>query len=164
MSLAEKLEKLARHLPGVAGYQDQESSRDTDKLVRTRLAEELTRIARGLDEDKRVLAGRHHFAPLPELERLGSKVSALANTITYASRGYRAFLDLHKLTQEKLDRLYAFDIELFDDVESIAAAAGAVRGSLETPSGLRDGMQNLGAAIDALDSHFTKRQHILTES
>lgn len=164
MSLAEKLEKLARYLPGVAGYQDQESSRDTDKLVRTRLAEDLMRIARGLDEDKRVLAGRHHFAPLPELERLGSKLSALANTIMYASRGYRAFLDLHKLTQEKLDRLYAFDIELFDDVAAIDTAAAGVRASLESPAALRESMQGLGGAIDSLDAHFTKRQHILTES
>ncbi len=164
MSIAEKLERLARVLPGVAGYQDQESSRDTDKLVRDRLAGDLTRVSRGLDEDKRVLAGRHHFAPLPELERLGSKISALANTITYASRGYRAFLDLHKITQEKLDRLYAFDLELFDDVETIAAGAAVVRESLESPVRLREAMENLSTAIDALDSHFSKRQHILTES
>jgi hypothetical protein len=164
MSIAAKLEKLARYLPGVAGYQDQESSRDTDKLVRTRLAEDLTRISRGLDENKRVLAGRHHFAPLPELERLGSKISALANTITYASRGYRAFLDLHKITQEKLDRLYAFDLELFHDVETIAAEAVMVRESLESPVRLRESMENLSVTIDALDSHFSKRQYILTES
>lgn len=164
MSIAEKLERLARVLPGVAGYQDQESSRDTDKLVRDRIAGDLTRISRGLDEDKRVLARRHHFAPLPELERLGSKISALANTITYASRGYRAFLDLHKITQEKLDRLYAFDLELFDDVETIAAQAAVVRECLESPARLRESMENLSVAIDALDSHFSKRRHILTES
>lgn len=164
MSLAEKLEKLARHLPGVAGYQDQESSRDTDKLVRTRLAEELVRISRALDEDKRVLAGRHHFAPLPELERLGSRITTLANTITYASRGYRAFLDLHKITQEKLDRLYAFDVELFDETARIAGVASTIRESLESPAALGDAMQRLGAAIESLDTRFAERQHILTES
>jgi hypothetical protein len=164
MSLAEKLERLARHLPGVAGYQDQESSRDTDKLVRTRLADELSRVARSLDESKRVLATRHHFAPLPELERLGSKVATLSNLILYAPRGYRGFLDLHKVTQQKLERLYAFDLELFDEVGKIDASAIAVEQSLESPRALRDSMDRLAAAIRVLEDVFAKRQHILTET
>ena len=164
MSLAEKLEKLARHLPGVAGYQDQESCRDTDKLVRTRLADELSRVARSLDESKRVLATRHHFAPLPELERLGSKVGTLSNLILYAPRGYRGFLDLHKVSQQKLERLYAFDLELFDEVGNIHASATAVEQSLESPRELRDSMDRLAAAIRVLEEVFAKRQRILTES
>lgn len=164
MSLAEKLEKLARHLPGVAGYQDQESSRDTDKLVRTRLAEMLTRVARSLDEDKRRLAGRGHFAPLPEIDRLGSRITTLANLILYASRGYRGFLDLHKVTQEKLDRLYSFDLDLFDEVQRIAECAEAVSNATESPADLRAAMDELRDAIDVLEAVYAQRQHILTES
>lgn len=164
MSVAEKLEMLARHLPGVAGYQDQESSRDTDKLVRTRLAEMLTSTARRLDDDKRRLAEARHFAPLPELERLGSRVTSAANLILYASRGYRGFLDLHKVTQEKLDRLYTFDIELFDEVGKIASSGAAVGAAVESPARLRLAMDGLREAIDGLEATFAKRQHILTET
>lgn len=44
MGLAEKLERLIRIVPGVRGYQDNESARQTDKAVRMKLASELGSI------------------------------------------------------------------------------------------------------------------------
>ena len=55
MSFSRKLERLARIVPGVAGYQDKETSRDTDKTIRLRLASELEQVKRGLEGDKRRL-------------------------------------------------------------------------------------------------------------
>ncbi len=53
MSLSEKVERLARMVPGVSGYQDKESSRDTDKSIRLRVATELEQLKRNLEDDKR---------------------------------------------------------------------------------------------------------------
>ena len=53
MDLADRLTLLARKVPGVAGYQDLESSRDTDKLVRLRLADSLDEVSRLLEPAKR---------------------------------------------------------------------------------------------------------------
>ncbi len=44
MSLSEKVVRLARMVPGVSGYQDKESSRDTDKNIRLRVATELEQL------------------------------------------------------------------------------------------------------------------------
>ena len=65
MSVAQKLEQLVRVLPGVAGYQDQETSRDTDQALRQRLAGELERLKHSLEDDTRQLAERRALDLLP---------------------------------------------------------------------------------------------------
>ena len=49
MTTAAKLERLVRILPGVAGYQDRERARETDKQLRMRLGDELKRLSMPTD-------------------------------------------------------------------------------------------------------------------
>jgi hypothetical protein len=53
MSVADKLEKLARLVPGVAGYQDAEKARTTDKMVRLRLTEAIEGLKREVEAEQR---------------------------------------------------------------------------------------------------------------
>jgi hypothetical protein len=53
MALSDAMKKLARILPGIAGYQDRETLRDTDKAVRMKLAGELEGIRLSVESDKR---------------------------------------------------------------------------------------------------------------
>ena len=57
VTVAKRLERLVRFVPGVAGYQDRENSRATDKQVRMRLAGEIQRLIQSLEEDKERVAG-----------------------------------------------------------------------------------------------------------
>jgi hypothetical protein len=161
MDLADRLTLLARRIPGVAGYQDQESSRETDKLVRLRIAESLDEIARSLEGVKRAAAERKQLDALPRLDSLSSSLNRVANEIRYASRGYRGFLDRQKIDAEKLDRLYQFDLELLDDVESVRSGADSVRAA--EPVSLRQACDALALELDALGSAFTRRSNILSE-
>ena len=56
VTVASRLERLVRFVPGVAGYQDRENSRTTDKQVRMRLVQEIGRLIKGLDDDKERIA------------------------------------------------------------------------------------------------------------
>jgi len=77
MSLSEKVERLARMVPGVSGYQDKESSRDTDKNIRLRIATELEQLKRNLEDDKRQLMDKKDFSLLPALDRVASQLDKL---------------------------------------------------------------------------------------
>ena len=50
VTVASQLERLARFVPGVAGYQDRENARATDKELRMRLVQELRRLVQVLDD------------------------------------------------------------------------------------------------------------------
>lgn len=81
MGLAEKLERLIRIVPGVRGYQDNESARQTDKAVRMKLASELGSIKLDLENEKRRLMEVNDLSLLPALERTASKLSKSADAI-----------------------------------------------------------------------------------
>src|SRR5260370_28019911 len=70
VTVASRLERLVRFVPGVAGYQDRENSRATDKQVRMRLVQEIGRVIHGLDDDKERLPRSADLSPLPPLRLL----------------------------------------------------------------------------------------------
>lgn len=149
MMVAEKLERLARFLPGVAGYQDRERSRDTDKAVRLRLADALSQLKHEIEAEQERRANTHKLEGLDELGRLGAKLDRLRNEVTYAARGYRSFFDSRKLTQEMLEQLYDFDLNLFAATDSLHAAVRAL-----STAGDQEAASSAARTVDQQIDHF----------
>src|SRR5574341_1590578 len=105
MSVAEKLERLARWVPGIAGYQDRESARETDKTLRVQLAGELADARSAVEAVKRTLVEAKRLEGLASLDRLSAKLQKIENLVRYASRGYRGWFDEYKVTDRKSTRL-----------------------------------------------------------
>ena len=162
MSAAAKLERLVRIVPGVAGYQDRENARETDKLVRMRLSDELRRIMRDLELDKRRLADARKLELLPLLDRLAGKLETHGRTAEFATRGYRGLFDLHKVELDDLEQLYAFDLQLFDSLAAIKARAKVVHEALADPIALERAAHDLEMALDELERTFDARRQVLT--
>ena len=161
MSLTEKVERLARLVPGVGGYQDKETSRDADKNIRLRLTAELEQMKRDLEEDKRQLMDKKDLSLLPALDRLASKLDKLGNTVKYASRGYRGVFDSNKLDLNKLDQLRSFDLQLLNEVESVKAQVKGIRNSHGDGNIQKQAIEDLSHALDGFEKIFSTRQDIL---
>lgn len=161
MSAAAKLERLVRIVPGVAGYQDRENARETDKLVRMRLSDELRRLIRDLELDKRRLADARKLELLPLLDRLAGKLETHGRTAEFATRGYRGLFDLHKVELSDLEQLYAFDLRLFDSLATIKAKATMVHDSLADAVALARAAHDLEIALDDLERTFDARRQVL---
>ncbi len=158
MGIAEKLERLVRIIPGIAGYQDRATAGDTDKAVRLRLAAGLNEVKRDVEAAKKALADRKDLTLLPALNRVVSKLDKTANLLTYASRGYTGIFDTFRFDAEGLDRLYAFNISLLERVGSVQEAGKNLRAAPD----LTESTAGLESEIDTLEREFMKRQEILT--
>ena len=161
MSLSAKVERLARMVPGVSGYQDKESSRDTDKNIRLRVATELEQLKRDLEDDKRQLMGKKDLSFLPALDRVASQLDKLANTVKYASRGYRSVFDSNKLDVKKLDLLCTFDLQLMDEMATLKTQAKHVQDSHGDKTALKQAIEDLSRALDGFEKTFSTRQDVL---
>lgn len=161
MSAAAKLERLVRIIPGVAGYQDRENARETDKLVRMRLSDEMGRVIRDLELDKRRVLDGGHRSALPLLDRLAGKLEKLARTVEYATRGGSGLFDLHKVDQQRLEQLYAFDLRLFDTLATVKGKATAVHQSGADPAALGRAGSEMEAALDDFERAFDARRQVL---
>jgi hypothetical protein len=161
MSIAQKLERLARILPGVKGYQDKDSARDTDKQLRLRLAAELERIARALEQDKQRAVDTNELGLLPLLDRISGKLNRLGNTIQYAARGYRGFFDRRRPDHGALERLCQFDLGLFDEIEALDVALAQARDAHGDDLRVRARLIDLDQAVERLESTFAQRATML---
>jgi len=161
VTTATKLERLVRILPGVAGYQDREKARETDKQLRMRLGEELKRLARDLESDKQRLLQAGQQAMLPLLDGLSGKLEKLARMFEFATRGYSALFDLRHVDLKRLELMYAFDLRVFDTLETMKAKAAAVRQSGADTAALQRAADDMETALDDLERAFEARRHVL---
>jgi hypothetical protein len=159
MPVSEKnfLEQLASHVPGLAGYRERESRRETDRRLREFLASRLEDGRRGLDllRNKATAAG-----DLPTLDAVGRLDRTLQKTVAslrFANRGYSGVFDQVKIREAELDAIYAYDAALLGDVVALgdrlrAAAAGALEA---------DALAELSAAADGIDLKVDRRREVL---
>ena len=161
VTVASRLERLVRFVPGVAGYQDRENSRTTDKQVRMRLVQEIGRLIQGLDDDKERLARSSDLSALPRLDRLAGRLERQGRIVEFASRGYTGLFDLHHVDEETLDQLYAFDLGLFDALSVVRAKAEAVRAARADAAALETAIEHMTEALDDFGQLWDKRQRIV---
>jgi hypothetical protein len=161
VTVAKRLERLVRFVPGIPGYQDRETARATDKQVRMRLVGELQRLIQGLEEDKERVAGSGDLSSLPRLDRLAGRLERLGRTVEFAARGYSGLFDLHTVDGDTLAQLYAFDLGLFDALSAVRAKAEAVRAALPDPEALRTAAEHMRAALDDFAELFDQRRRIV---
>ena len=159
VTVASQLERLARFVPGVAGYQDRENARATDKELRMRLVQELRRLVQVLDDHKARHAEARDFSALPRLDRLAGRLERMGRTVEFASRGYTGLFDLHAVDVEVLDQLYAFDLGLFEALSVVRARVEAVRAA--DPTGLVAAAIHMGEALDDVEQLWDQRQRIV---
>ena len=161
VTVASRLERLVRFVPGVAGYQDREHSRATDKQVRMRLVQEIRRLIQGLDDDKERLARSADLSTLPRLDGLAGRLERQGRIVEFASRGYTGLFDLHHVDEETLDQLYAFDLGLFDALSVVRAKAEAVRAARADAAALDTAIEHMTEALDDFGQLWDKRQRIV---
>lgn len=125
MQVSEKnfLERIAAHLPGIAGYREREARRETDRRLRDFLARSLEGACADLDLVRLSLTRSGAFDLLDEVGRLDRGLRGLTSSLRYADAGYSGLFDQLKVREEELDRMYAYDLSLVDEVEALADGA-----------------------------------------
>lgn len=162
MRLAQHLNRLASIVPGVAGDQNMEQLRETDRMIRLRLASELKEGERDIERIKRQLMEKNDLSFLPALDYLTAKMEKLSNVVRYAGQGYRGFFDPYPVDQEKLEQLYAFDLTLFDEVRAIQEKVHTLEEVAGDPSALKEAIHAFDEALDALEKIFSTRCNLYT--
>jgi hypothetical protein len=161
-SLAERLERLARLVPGMGSYQDKESRREADKRLRSTLADRLDGARTAVEGVIDGLQTEGHLEHLDRLGRLERKLHKAADSIRFASYGFSGVFDAVKIDEARLDRLYAFDIALAESVSSIVETAERLKA---IPSGAMgpDALKPMEERIASFDDKVQEREALFRE-
>jgi hypothetical protein len=146
------LEKLADAIPGLKGYREKESRRDTDKRFREYLAGRIEGVRNRIDDAKREIVSAGRLDGLAEIDRLSQKTFKAAGMIRYASYGYSGFFDQVKIQEAELDRLYQYDLGLVADIEAMEAAV----------PNIATATREFEDKINALEKRIEERKNLFT--
>jgi hypothetical protein len=156
------LERLGAKIPGYRGFQDRELRRDVDKLQREHLAAELGRLKALLTNRARDYTDAGQLAALAAFGRLDRQVDGLQQTIRFSDYGASGLFDPVKINEPELERLYAFDLGIVDDLGEVERAIAAVPAP---------GAGDAGAALDrvrdlvsALDDKWRQRRQVISQA
>jgi hypothetical protein len=155
------LERLGAKIPGYRGFQDRELRRDVDKLQREHLAGELGRLKALLTARARDYTDSGQLAALAAFSRLDRQIDGLQQAIRFSDYGASGLFDPVKIDEPELERLYAFDLGIVDDLGAVEQAIAA----LPAP-----GSGEAGAALDqvreqllALDDKWRQRRQVISQ-
>jgi len=156
------LERLLHVIPGFSGYLGKEERRETDKILREHLAKDLDRLRTRLDPVMRDLTDAGGLALVGEADRVKKAIERVANRLRYASYGYSGFLDVVKVREEELDRLYEFDAALVDHIEELEKSIGKMALAVSDTDGFKSSARQALEEARQFDEHLDKRKKIIT--
>ena len=120
------LEKIASHIPGVAGYREREGRRETDRRVREFLAGRLDEGRAGLTASRNVATDAGQLKTLDAIGRLDRILQKSVSSLRYADYGFSGVFDQLKIREAELDQIHAYDAALVTDVVSLSDALRSI--------------------------------------
>ena len=117
------LGNLLNKIPGLDGYMERSRRREADQLLRKTIADRLegSRLQLGgISEElsRDIIKAIDHAEPLG---RVDTRLMGLIGKVKDAPQGYAGFFDAIKVKEEDLARIYAFDENMLNKAEEIAA-------------------------------------------
>ena len=152
------IETILQYIPGFRGYLRKENRREADELQRQWLADRLQRSKRALDEYARGLADAGRLDEINQVERMRIKVDKLLARIRGAMQGYSGFFDLVNINEAVLDRVYAHEVALMEQVGGLADEIEKLSGSSESAQVL---YRPIVTKIEAMEDAWDQREDIL---
>ena len=120
------LERLASHIPGIAGYREREGRRETDRRLREWMAGRLDEAVAGLDPVRNRLTREGRLDVMNAVAELDRTLQKTAAALRFADAGYGGLFDQVKVKEDELAAMYAFDLSLTESVEGLGTRLRAL--------------------------------------
>ena len=159
------LEKLLDIIPGWGGYQERQTRRKSDQVLRQILAEKLADQRKRLDVAQKELINSGKIDLVDDLGSAVTQLQTFMDRVRVASYGYSGLFDAVKINQDELEQVYNFDAALFEYVDRLNAANDRLREATEA------GGETLAQTIRIVqdicreaNSTFDDREHVILGS
>lgn len=155
------LEKAIAGLPGVKGYREKELRREADKQVRDNLARHLESRRRKLTGLQNDLLSAGGLDWMDDMERVVGRLQLFIDRVKTASYGYAPLFGLNRVQEEELDRLAAFDQDLYNQVGPLDEAIGKLEQAVAANDGIKDALRAVGDVVSGMNDTFNRRAEVI---
>jgi hypothetical protein len=158
------LEKLTDFIPGWSGYQERQTRRKADQLLRQTLADKLADQRRELDAAQKDLINHGKMDLVDDVGSAVTQLQTFIDRVRLASYGYSGLFDAAKINEAELEQMYNFDAALFEYVERLGLATGHLREAIPGGEGLAQTIRIIQDICREANSTFDQREHLILGS
>lgn len=150
-------QQLAGAIPGFKGYRENEIRRTADRFVRDHLVKMLDGIRSKLEKAMRD-SGTGNLQLTSQLGAIQRRMTALCDRVDHAGSGYTGFFDAIKIGEEELDRMYAFDLSLRNNIGDMEVTTDKI---LAAGEDCKDCIGELDAQMDEFRKLLDSRDDVV---
>jgi len=154
------LGKIRNTVSGFVGYFDRDNRREADKLLRATIAQRYEQQWSRISALQRQMIEAGRLEDVDQLEAAAVKLRGFIDRVKTASYGYAGFFDAVRINSNELQKLYAYDLQMLEDVSSIASAVDNVEASMGS-DGLPAAMRHLTTLCQELVDAYDRRDEVL---
>ena len=154
------LGKIRKTLSGFIGYLDRENRREADKLLRATIANRYEQQWGRISTIQRQMIESGNLEQVDQLEAAAIKLRTFIDRVKSASYGYAGFFDAVRINETELQKLYSYDLQLLEDVNSISSAVDNVEASMGS-DGLPAAMRHLTTLCQDVIDAYDRRDEVL---
>ena len=158
------LEKLTDFIPGWGGYQERQTRRKADQVLRQTLAEKLAAQRRELDVVQKDLISHGRVDLVDDVGSAVTQLQTFIDRVRVASYGYSGLFDAVKINQAELEQMYNFDVALFEYVGRLQTAIGHLGELVPTGEGLAQPIRIIQDIGREANNPFDQREHVILGS
>ncbi len=116
------LKKLQMIIPGYRGYRKREDLRIADSLLRDEVQKRLLPVETEAKLIRKRLSEDMELDKLNDIKGVVSDLETLRNRIRHAEQEYSGVSADYRILEDELERLYNYDLRLFDWVDTLNKA------------------------------------------
>ncbi len=155
------VESFIAKLPGIKGYREKEIRRDADKQVRENLARRLQTRRRKLTALQGELLSSGGILWLDDVERVVGRLQLFIDRVKTASYGYAPLWGIVRVKEDDLDRLVAFDQDLYGQLAPLDVAIEQLEQAVQGNEGVKEALRNIGDLVAGLNETFNRRAEVI---
>lgn len=157
------LGNLLSKIPGLDGYMERSRRREADQLLRKTIADRLesTRLQFGsISEElsRDIIKAIDHAEPMG---RVDTRLMGLIGKVKDAPQGYAGFFDAIKVKEEDLARIYAFDENMLNHADQIAASTAVLEKAVMDDGDIAGAIRALDSEVKEANTTFDGRDEVI---
>jgi chorismate mutase len=156
-----RLKQMSEKVLGLAVFQGREKVRERDKILRDHIADRLEVAKEQVNKFKQALLGKMQLGLLSDADRVTSQLDRLREKIRHETYGYTGAFDETRILDPELNKLYDYDLQLLDKVESFVTAGKALPGEQAAEQEAKAAVDALRVELSALAELIDRRRDAL---
>lgn len=144
-------DKIGSIIPGYQGYAEREDRRNCDKLLRDKIAKNISKVEKELNIKISNAIEAGDMDQMRKIEKCRKELNTLNSKVKYASYGASSFFSYKKIKEEELANIYLMDMEL----------AASVKDLVNTVTHLK--AEEMGLYINSIESNLDQRNNYIKE-